>query len=128
MPFSEESVKAAVTNSFGNISIVATRLKCGWDKAKREINEYPAAKAIFDQEVESLNAMAVSALAKAAAQGERWAVERILETTARRSGLGVVQRVQTDITSGGQVIKSEQQVIKIVDLTRKPAQQSQGSD
>lgn len=121
VPFSEASVKEAVTGSLGDVSVVATRLKCSWIKARQSIDEHPAAKAIFDQENEKLCAMAVSSLAKAVSQGERWAIERILETRARKSGFGVVQHIQTDVTSGGQVIKSEQQVIKIVDLTRKPA-------
>ena len=91
--YTEEQVLEAVKKSNGVVEYVAINLGCAWLTARTYIDKFESCKdamAVLDCK---LNALAYKSFMKAIDEGQRWAVERILDTSARRNGHGIVEHV-----------------------------------
>jgi hypothetical protein len=124
----DQELEAAVTGCMGSFSVVAYRLGCCWDLARDRVNENPKIKKLFEAEEQKLCALAVSGLIKAANNGERWAIERLLETKAAGNGFKIVQHVKTDVTSNGQTISQPPPVIEFIDLGAPPRAETENPE
>ena len=97
--YSKEQVIKAIDGSNGVVEYVAARLGCQWNTARKYIDMWEETRVAFDLTEINLHSVAYQSFHKAVANGERWALERILETSARRNGHGIVQHQQLDHTS-----------------------------
>lgn len=97
--YTQETVMEAIAGCNGVMEYVALRLKCTWDTARRYVNKWPETKEAFDASECNLHCLAYKSFHKAIANGERWAVERVLDTSARRNGHGIVDHKHVDHTS-----------------------------
>lgn len=89
--YEKEQVLLAVNNSAGVMEYVAVKLNCAWETARRYVNKWPETKEAFASSECKLHALAYKSFHRAIAEGERWAVERVLNTSARRNGHGDVE-------------------------------------
>ena len=115
--FEKEQVLAAIASSAGVMSYVAVKLGCGWECAREYVNKWDETKAAFSQATCKLDAVAYKSFIKAIESGERWAVERVLDTSARRDGHGSVQHAHLDHTSDGEKITGI--TLEIVGVSKK---------
>ena len=97
--YKKDQVLNAVTNSAGVMEYVAQALNCDWKTAKKYVEKWPETKEAFAVSECKLHTLAYRSFHKAIANGERWAVERVLDTSARRNGHGMVDHKQIDHTS-----------------------------
>jgi len=97
-----DQVLDAVNNSAGVMEYVAQKLNCTWDTARKYVNKWEETKEAFEVSECKLHTLAYKSFHKAISDGERWAVERILDTTARRNGHNIVTRHEIDHTNGGE--------------------------
>jgi len=104
--YSKTQILQAIKGSGGVIDFVAMRLGCGWECARNYINKYPDAAAALDEEKCKLNSLAYNKFQEAIKKGERWALERMLDTTGRRNGHGLVNHQQIDHTSNGEKLQT----------------------
>lgn len=114
----------AVKGSGGVIDYIAVRLGCGWECARNYINKYPAVMEAAEEERCKFHAKTYSKFHEAINSGERWAIERVLDTSARRNGHGIIQHQQVDHTTNGQDITA----IEVTYVRTTPTDQSQASD
>ena len=117
--YTQQQVAKAVSNSNGVMSTVAAHLGCSWRCARDYVEKWPEVKAAFDAEGAKLNNTAYQSFHRAIANGERWAVERILDTSARRDGHGMVSHASIDHTSAGERIEG----IAVEFVTATPAKE-----
>ena len=99
--YKKETVLEAVNNSAGVMEYVAQKLGCTWRTARTYVDKWEETKEAFSVSECKLHTLAYKSFHKAIGNGERWAVERILDTSARRNGHGMVDHKQVDVTSGG---------------------------
>jgi len=104
--YTKEQVLEAVKNSAGVMEYIAQRLNCNWHTAKKYVEKWEETEDAFAVSECKLHTIAYKSFHKAVAAGERWAVERILDTSARRNGHGAVQHAKLDHTSKGEAIRS----------------------
>ena len=97
--YKENQVLEAVKKSAGVMEYVAVKLNCDWHTAKKYVNKWETTKEAFANSECKLHMVAYQSFHKALANGERWAVERMLDTSARRNGHGLVDHKQVDHTS-----------------------------
>jgi len=97
--YKENQVLEAVKKSAGVMEYVAVKLNCDWHTAKRYVNKWETTKEAFANSECKLHMVAYQSFHKALANGERWAVERMLDTSARRNGHGLVDHKRVDHTS-----------------------------
>ncbi len=116
--YTKKQVMDAVKASEGVTDVVASRLGCTWNTARDYINKWPETKREHEKQDSVLVEKAVSALAMALRHGERWAIERVLDTRARRAGFGLVSHAQIDTTSNGETIN--RMVVEYVDPKPQP--------
>jgi hypothetical protein len=102
--FTETELLEAVKASGGVVDYIAGRLGCSWDTARNYIAKFPAVQDAIEIERCKFHAVAYSKFNEAIKSGERWALERVLDTSARRNGHGLVQHQAIDHTSGGEKI------------------------
>ncbi len=102
--YSKETVMEAVKRSSGVMSAVARALNCKWETARKYVNEWPETVKAFEVESCGLIDTAVTSMRKAVESGERWAVERVLDTRGRKDGLGIISHSAIDHTTGGDKI------------------------
>jgi len=103
--YTKDQVLDAVRNSAGVMEYVAHKLGCSWATARRYVHKWAVTREAFEVSECKLHTLAYQSFHKAIANGERWAVERILDTTARRNGHGIVDHKQIDHTSGGEKLE-----------------------
>ena len=89
-----DQVLAAIATSAGVMSYVAVKLGCGWEAARKYVNKWPETKEAFQEATSKLDAVAYKSFIKAIEAGERWAVERVLDTSARRDGHGMTDHAK----------------------------------
>jgi len=94
--YKKETVLEAVVKSAGVMEYVAQKLGCSWDTAKKYVNKWEETKEAFSIAECKLHTIAYQSFHKAIKGGERWAVERILDTSARRNGHGMVDHKVVD--------------------------------
>ena len=97
--YPKETVMEAIKGCAGVMEYVAVKLNCDWVTARTYVNKWPETKDAFANAECKLHVHAYQSFHKAIAKGERWAVERILDTSARRNGHGLVNVQQIDHTS-----------------------------
>jgi predicted hydrolase (HD superfamily) len=103
--YKRDQVLEAVQNSAGVMEYVAHRLGCSWDTARTYVNKWAETREAFAVSECKLHTLAYKSFHKAIANGERWAVERILDTTARRNGHNIITRHEIDHTSAGEKLE-----------------------
>lgn len=86
--FSEQDVLRAVEGSGGIVSTVARRLRCSWAKTRDLLNEYPAAREVFEMEREMVLDEAELALVKAIRAGNVAAAKWMLSRLGKHRGYG----------------------------------------
>lgn len=118
--YTKEQVLDAVNNSAGVMEYVAVKLGCTWATARTYVEKWPETKNAFDASECKLHALAYKSFHKAIAEGERWAVERILDTSARRNGHGIIDHKVVDHTSSDGSMSPTEDARK---LARKRIQQ-----
>jgi len=118
--FKESQILEAVKKSGGVMSYVAASLECNWETAKNHVAKHPKCAEAFDVAGSKLNVKAYQSFHKAIEDGQKWAVERVLDTSARKDGHGLVNRV--DVTSAGERIE------KIEVEYVKPKKDANGDD
>jgi hypothetical protein len=94
--YKKEQVLEAVNNSAGVMEYVAQKLNCTWETARKYVNKWEETKEAFAVSECKLHTLAYKSFHKAVANGERWAVERMLDTSARRNGHGLVDHKVVD--------------------------------
>jgi hypothetical protein len=102
--FKKAQILEAIKGSAGVMEYVAVKLGCEWHTAKTYVEKWDDTKAAFDLASCKLHVVAYQSFHKAIKDGERWAVERVLDTSARRNGHGSVQYAHLDHTSAGEKI------------------------
>ena len=105
--YKKQTVLEAVTNSAGVMEYVAQKLSCSWETAKKYVDKWEETKEAFAISECKLHTLAYKSFHKAIGNGERWAVERILDTSARRNGHGLVDHKEIDHTTKGEAINKE---------------------
>jgi len=101
--YSKIKVLEAVENSAGVMEYVAVKLGCTWLTAKRYVDKWDETREAFDNAECKLHALAYQNFHKAVRNGERWAIERVLDTKARRNGHGIVDHKKIDLNASGEV-------------------------
>lgn len=109
--YPKEKVLEAISNSAGVMEYVALKLGCTWETARNYVNKWPDTKEAFEASECKLHALAYKSFHKAIGNGERWAVERILDTSARRNGHNLVIRQEIDHTTQGEKITRIERVV-----------------
>ena len=97
--YTDEQLLAAIAQSGGVMDYICSRLGTTYKTGMKYIEASPAAQEALEIERCKFNAQAYSKFNEAIKSGERWAVERVLDTTGRRNGHGLVQHQQIDHTS-----------------------------
>lgn len=97
--FTKETVLQAIEGSNGVMEYVALRLSCTWHCAREYVNKWEETKEAFEQAGCKLHMLAYKSFQEALANGEKWAIERVLDTSARRNGHGIVEHKQVDLSS-----------------------------
>ena len=97
--YTTERVLSAIGKSSGVMEYVAKHLGCTWETARNYVNKWPETKEAFALAECDLHAEAYTAFHRAIRDGERWAIERMLDTSARRNGHGIVEHKQLDLQS-----------------------------
>ena len=106
--YTKEQVMGAVLSSAGVMEYVAVKLECCWETARKYVNKWEETKEAFNIGECKLHTVAYKSFHKALAGGERWAVERMLDTSARRNGHGMVDHKEVDHkSSDGSMSPSE---------------------
>ena len=101
----------AVKGSGGVVDFIAGRLGCSWETARNYIAKFPIVQDEIEVERCKFHAQAYSKFHEAIKGGERWALERILDTSARRNGHNLVIRQEIDHTTQGDKITRIERVI-----------------
>jgi hypothetical protein len=109
--FTESELLEAVKSSGGVVDYIAGRLGCSWDTARKYIAQFPTVQDAIEIERCKFHAVAYSKFNEAIKSGERWALERVLDTSARRNGHGLVQHQQVDHTTNGKDITQPRIII-----------------
>jgi len=97
--YTQEQVLQAIYKADGVMEYVAKELGCTWITAKSYVDKWDETRDAFDTTECALHARAYRKFHEAIESGERWAIERILDTSARRNGHGLVEHKQVDHTS-----------------------------
>ncbi len=97
--YSKKQVLEAAEESDGVMEYVAEKLGCCWETAKRYVEKWEETKEAFTVAECRLHALAYRSFIDEVEKGTRWAVERVLDTTARRNGHGLIDRQKIDHTS-----------------------------
>ena len=97
--YTKQTVLDAIANCNGVMEYVALRLGCTWYTARNYVNKWEETKEAFDSSECKLHSLAYKSFHKAIDRGERWAVERVLDTSARRNGHNIVERKEVDLRS-----------------------------
>ena len=95
--YTKKDVLEAIDNSAGVMEYVAVRLGCTWRTARKYVDKWEETEEAFEASECRLHALAYKSFHTAIKSGERWAVERILDTSARRNGHGMVDHKQVDL-------------------------------
>ena len=95
--YKQKEVLSAVEKSEGIMEYVAAELSCSWDTARKYVDQWESTREAFLVATAELHALAYRSFHKAVAAGERWAVERVLDTSARRNGHGIVTRNRSEV-------------------------------
>ena len=111
--YPKETVLAAILNSAGVMEYVAQKLGCTWETARKYVHKWDETSEAFSVAECKLHTLAYQSFHKAIKSGERWAVERVLDTSARRNGHGLVEHKQVDLTTDGEKITGLE--VKFVD-------------
>jgi hypothetical protein len=104
--YTAEQMVEAIRGSGGVVDFVAARLGCGWECARKYIDMHPEAQEAIEQERCKFHSQAYSKFHEAIKKGERWAIERILDTSGRRNGHGLIDHKQIDHTTNGESVKA----------------------
>ena len=102
--YKKSQVLDAVNNSAGVMEYVAQRLNCSWETARKYVHKWEETSEAFAVSECKLHTLAYKSFHKAIGNGERWAVERMLDTSARRNGHGLVDHKKVDHTTDGKQI------------------------
>jgi hypothetical protein len=97
--YTQEQVLEAVVKSAGVMEYVAQKLGCSWDTAKKYVHKWEETKEAFSIAECKLHTIAYQSFHKAIKSGEKWAIERVLDTSARRNGHGLVDHKSVDVVS-----------------------------
>ena len=97
--YSKKQVLEAAEESDGVMEYVAEKLGCCWETAKRYVEKWEETKEAFTVAECRLHALAYRSFIDEVEKGTRWAVERVLDTTARRNGHGLIDRQKIDHSS-----------------------------
>jgi len=110
--YTKETVLEAVNNSAGVMEYVAQRLGCTWRIARKYVDKWDETKEAFEVSECKLHTLAYRSFHKAIKNGERWAVERMLDTSARRNGHGMVDHKKVEVSNPDETLKPN--IIQIV--------------
>jgi hypothetical protein len=120
--FTESELLEAVKSSGGVVDYIAGRLGCSWDTARKYIAQFPTVQDAIEIERCKFHAVAYSKFNEAIKSGERWALERVLDTSARRNGHGLVQHQQVDHRSEDGSMSPTRIEIVAPRITQKPTE------
>ena len=110
--FTEQELITAAAYSRGVMASAASALNCDWTTAKKYIFANDAAREEFERQEARLVHDTAGKMFDAVDGGERWAIERILDTRGRRDGLALVNRTEISGPEGAP-IASQSRVIEI---------------
>ncbi len=114
--YSKDKVLASIENSGGFTSVVASKLGCDWGTAKRYIDMWKETKAAHEAQKSKTSSALVGHFMRAIQSGERWAIERGLDTVAKADGLAIVNRTEISGPDGGPI---DRIVVEYVDPAKK---------
>ena len=101
----------ATEGSGGIQSVVATKLKISRQAVNQYIGKYPKMKELLEKEREKIIDLAENKLFKAADNGEKWAIERILKTIGRSRGysehLEIDQKTEVAVSKSARELYNE---------------------
>lgn len=99
--YTKKQVLDAMNKCNGSYSAVADSLNCSAVTAKKYVNKWNETQEAFEVSRSKLIAVASRSFMGALKAGERWAVERVLDTIGRDEGLGLVQKHEIDSSVSG---------------------------
>jgi len=91
--FNQKDFKESIKGSGGIQSVVAQKLGVSRGRISQYIQKYPIMKELLEKEREKVIDKAENELFKAADNGEKWAIERILRTIGKGRGYGDYQQI-----------------------------------
>lgn len=97
--YTKKEVLKAIEGANGVMEYVANRLGCTWRTARKYVDNWSETLDEFEKTETNLHSVAYQSFHKAISNGERWAIERILDTSARRNGHGTVDHKKVDHSS-----------------------------
>ncbi len=109
--YSMEKVLDAVEISHGVTANVAAELGCTWETAVKYIGKWKATRELHEVQKCKLAEICISKYIEAIERGERWAIERALDTVGRRDGLSLVNRTEISGPDGGPLDRIEVEYI-----------------
>ncbi len=114
--YSKNQVLNAVAKSAGIMSVVADKLDCDWVTAAKYVAKWTETQKAHDAQKAKLARKAFSRYIEAIDAGERWALERVLDTVARQDGFAIVNRTEISGPDGGPI---DRIVVEYVDPAKK---------
>lgn len=96
--YSEEVMLRAISDSAGIVQVVADRLRCTWNTARKYINKYPSCVQAMQDEREAVIDLAESKLVEKLSMGREWAIKYTLSTLGK--GRGYTYRLETTGADG----------------------------
>ncbi len=100
MKFSQEELLDAVNASLGIMSNVARTLKCDWRTAQKYVYRWRETRKAWEEQRNKQRAMVIGQYLKALNSGERWAIERGLDTIAKDEGLSSTPKLEISTPQG----------------------------
>jgi hypothetical protein len=97
----KKKVLAAIPDSGGIVTIIATRLGVSWATARAAVDAYPETAQAYADELERMLDLAESKLYDKIQQGDSQDVKWFLSKKGKRRGYAD----SVDVTSGGKVIR-----------------------
>jgi hypothetical protein len=94
----------AIPHTGGVITLIAQKVGCVWNTAKKYIDTHPTVKQAYDDEVESILDMGEAKLFEAVKDGEFQAIKYLLSTRGKKRGY--VERIEQDVTTKGESLNT----------------------
>ncbi len=114
--YSKEQVLAAIKGSDGIMSVVAAKLGATWPTAAKYVAKWTETQEAHDAQKAKLSRKVFTKYLDAIHSGERWALERVLDTVARQDGFAIVNRTEISGPDGGPI---DRIVVEYVDPAKK---------
>ena len=113
--YTRQQVLAAIKESGGIVSVVARKLQCDWNTARKYIDRWAETRAAFQAERESVLDLAEAAVVRAIKEGDVGTAKWVLSRLGRHRGWGD----NVDVTTGGEKLP--------IIIIREPNESEDGS-